>query len=254
MKIDDLQSIVEFIFKYIPSAAVLDEKLQNAKLIAHRGWHEKDVLENTLASFDLARKYGIYGIEFDIRWTSDYVPVVHHDRNTKRVFGEDEDVFSLTFTELRSRFPLIPTLEEVVLEYSNYLVLFIELKFDERYDMERCQVELQRLLYHHIPIQHYHFITLSIDCLKMIETFTNSCKFLIAKTNTKKISEICLDHDLAGFLGHFVLTTDNLVAKHHSSGQLIGTGQINNLNTLKRELNRDIDFIFTNKPWEIIAN
>ena len=45
---------------------------------------------------------------------------------------------------------------------------------------------------------------------------------LVATTNTKLISEQCLDKDYSGMLGHYLLTRE--IKKHQSIGQKVGVG------------------------------
>ncbi len=51
--------------------------------IGHRG-AAGEAPENTLASFDLAWRQGVDGIEFDVQLSSDHVPMVIHDARLSR--------------------------------------------------------------------------------------------------------------------------------------------------------------------------
>jgi len=51
--------------------------------IGHRG-APSEAPENTMASFDLAWRQGVNGIEFDVQLSSDGVPVVIHDAHLRR--------------------------------------------------------------------------------------------------------------------------------------------------------------------------
>src|SRR3982751_3684201 len=52
-------------------------------LLAHRGYHA-DAPENSMASFEAAIKCGVDGIETDVRLSADGLPVIIHDRVTRR--------------------------------------------------------------------------------------------------------------------------------------------------------------------------
>jgi glycerophosphoryl diester phosphodiesterase len=82
----------------------------------------------TLQAFDVVKDIGIWGLEFDVRWTKDRQPVVIHDKDTGRVFGQKATISQLTKSELISDFPLIPALEDVIQTYGKKLHLLIELK------------------------------------------------------------------------------------------------------------------------------
>lgn len=68
-------------------------------VVAHRG-ASADGPENTLAAFELARRQGTDGIEFDVRLAADGVPVVIHDETLRRTASLDRAVTSLTSAEL----------------------------------------------------------------------------------------------------------------------------------------------------------
>ncbi len=68
-------------------------------IIAHRG-ASSVAPENTLAAFERALQDGADGIEFDVRLTSDRVPVAIHDATLKRTAGLDASIASLSSNEL----------------------------------------------------------------------------------------------------------------------------------------------------------
>jgi len=83
----------------------------DCKIVSHRGEHDnKTVFENTIAAFDRVKKAGVWGIEFDIRWTKDLRPVVFHDRTLQRVFNSNIELNKVTLAELKEQCNLIPSL------------------------------------------------------------------------------------------------------------------------------------------------
>lgn len=66
---------------------------------AHRGLHDRDLPENSLAAFSFAFDNG-YAVETDVQLTKDGVPVLFHDENLKRMTGADALVEETTFEEL----------------------------------------------------------------------------------------------------------------------------------------------------------
>lgn len=69
-------------------------------LYAHRGLHsDPSPAENSLAAFAAARAGG-YGVELDIRLTSDEKVVVCHDNDLSRLCGADVRISELTYSEL----------------------------------------------------------------------------------------------------------------------------------------------------------
>lgn len=109
---------------------------------AHRGLHDENAPENTLAAFSLAIEGG-YGIELDVRLTSDKVPVVFHDATLSRVIGVDKKVSELTLEELKGyTFPgtdeRIPTFAKTLEFVDNRVPLLIELKGEDS-NTEVCE-------------------------------------------------------------------------------------------------------------------
>lgn len=89
-------------------------------LLGHRGARSiKSIPENTFSSFDRALADGCDGFEFDVRVTSDGVPVVCHNPRFKRI-----EIAQATV----DRFPELPLLEEVLDRYARRAFLDIELK------------------------------------------------------------------------------------------------------------------------------
>lgn len=70
-----LLQCMDFIFKHLPRRSPDPEKLKACKIVSHRGEHDNtSVYENTIAAFDGAMEQGVWGIEFDVRWTRDLQP------------------------------------------------------------------------------------------------------------------------------------------------------------------------------------
>jgi glycerophosphoryl diester phosphodiesterase len=85
--------------------------------VAHRGASDR-ALENSLSAFSIAVADGADMIEFDVRLTSDGVPVVFHDGRTGRTAKANLEVAGTTAACLRTAIlkngEAIPTLAEVL--------------------------------------------------------------------------------------------------------------------------------------------
>lgn len=73
------------------------------EFVAHRGYPRR-FPENTLASLEGAVAAGARFVEVDVQLTRDFVPVLFHDENIRRVCGMEGTISHYTFEELR-RFP-----------------------------------------------------------------------------------------------------------------------------------------------------
>ena len=103
-------------------------------VFAHRGLHKKDagVPENTLLAFRRAVEHG-YGMEFDVRFTSDKQLVVMHDNDLERMTGVNGKVSEMTLEELSGlrvggTDQPIPRFEQVLEMVDGRAPLIIELK------------------------------------------------------------------------------------------------------------------------------
>ncbi len=98
---------------------------------AHRGLHGSDVPENSMQAFRLAKQNG-YGIEFDVRLTSDKVAVIMHDDSLERVCGVKKKVSEITSEQLSEvKLPSgenVPTFAEMLSFIDGKVPLLIELK------------------------------------------------------------------------------------------------------------------------------
>lgn len=237
---------IDKIYAAIPRPLPDREKLDGCRIISHRGAYDnRAVFENTLAAFDRIQHAGVWGIELDIRWTRDLHPIVFHDANLKRLFGHECNICDLTLTELKSLFTMIPTLKEVIDRYAQKLHLMVELK-NEIYSepVYQCRV-LHDLFADLKPAVDFHFLSLDPDLFHMME-FVPSPAFLpIAELNVARISGLSIRKNYGGVLGHYLMLTEAVLQKHRKHHQKVGTGFVNSTECLFRELNRGVNWIFS---------
>lgn len=101
-------------------------------IIAHRGYHNNEIPENSLEAFKICLENKI-PIEFDIHILTDSNIVVFHDDNLYRMTGIDKNIEDLTYEELK-KYKLkntkerIPLLIDVLKLIDGQVLLDIELK------------------------------------------------------------------------------------------------------------------------------
>lgn len=100
-------------------------------LIAHRGFHNSQIPENTLPSFVKCVDKN-YIIELDIHILSDNTIVVYHDHNLKKLTGANKVIETLTYAQL-SKIKIdkkytIPTLKQVMHIVDGKVPMLIEIK------------------------------------------------------------------------------------------------------------------------------
>jgi glycerophosphoryl diester phosphodiesterase len=247
-------SAADWIVAKLPeSTAKRPSTLPELRLIAHRGaWKDRGCLENTFSAFDRAREAGVWGLEFDVRFTKDDVPVVHHDESLLRTFGRPLLIENLTLSTLKHEAPDVPTLAETVAEYGKSMHLFIEIKdsrshlTDLRFKriLEPCESAGLR------PEENFHFMSFHIPTLEAFNQrlgLSRRALVSIATTNPTEISDYTLNSGLKGFTCHWVMMSQAILQRHHSVHQVCGVGFANSKKSLHREWARGIDWIFTNE-------
>jgi glycerophosphoryl diester phosphodiesterase len=245
--LDLAMAVTDSIMAAIPRPMPARELIENCRIISHRGEHDNRVTrENTLDAFHIARDAGVWGIECDVSWTADCVPVICHDPNPERVFGHSLLINETTFDELRTRLPEIPTLREVVAEFGGNTHLMIELKGDTWPGDAGRTDELKHAL---ASIEHkkdYHLLSLDLQLYQHIDFVPSSCFFPVAETNINTVSQYAIENDCAGFAGHYLLLGENIRRQHDAMGQQTGTGFPTSENCFRRELNRGVQWVFSN--------
>lgn len=101
-------------------------------LIAHKGIHDGNIPENTIASFSKAVAFG-KPIELDLSMTKDKQIIVFHDKKLTRLFGIDSNIKDMTTGELNTlKFPnsteTIPLFRDVLQLINGKVPLIIEIK------------------------------------------------------------------------------------------------------------------------------
>ena len=248
-----LNRACDFVFAITPQKTPSKKNLRNCKIVSHRGQHDNiKVLENTLTAFDNALKNkGIFGIEFDFRWTKDIQPVVIHDPDLWRIFGSKIKISDITLSELKQRFPQIPSLEDVLLRYGGKTHLMVEAKEDYDFQPEKQDQILKDLFKNLQPIRDYHILSLSTRTLDLINFVENTAKIIVAVFNVKTLSKASLMKKYAGIGGHYLLLQNIILRQHLKFGQKIGVGFPKSKNSLFREINRGVEWIFCNESAKL---
>jgi glycerophosphoryl diester phosphodiesterase len=236
----------------IPQPVPDQVALRRCKIISHRGEHDNmSVIENTLPAFDNARVNGVWAIECDVRWTADLVPVICHDPCGQRLFGNPARVSELTFVNLRAKMPLIPSLAELLGKFGGNTHLMLEIKAEHYPRPQRQKAILQEQLSTLSPGLDYHFLALDPELFARVDFVPRKACVPVAQFNTARLSRAALETGCGGLTGHFLLLTDKLKQRHELAGQRVGTGFISSKNCLFRELNRGIEWIFSNDAVRI---
>uniref|UniRef100_A0A8C6EA13 Glycerophosphodiester phosphodiesterase 1 n=1 Tax=Moschus moschiferus TaxID=68415 RepID=A0A8C6EA13_MOSMO len=151
-----------FSFEPVPSRRAMQvlKPRDRVSAIAHRGGSH-DAPENTLAAIRQAAKNGAAGVELDLEFTSDGIPVLMHDSTVDRTTDGTGRLCDLTFEQIRKLNPAanhrlrndfpnekIPTLREAVAECLNHnLTIFFDVK-GHAYKMRQTDQNVVTALIH----------------------------------------------------------------------------------------------------------
>jgi glycerophosphoryl diester phosphodiesterase len=244
--------LADAIFDRVTGPVPSHEQLKQCKIISHRGVHDNHLIaENTIAAFEQAENAGVWGIELDVRWTRDFEPVVFHDPDLKRLYGVDKNISAYSFSGLRKRFPTIPTLSEVVHRFGRKRHLMIDVKMQPWLDSSKQVPRLYRILAPLEPSKDYHLITFHPEILAPMREIPMDARVAIASHWPALPSKWVRRHRWGGLCGHYLMVGKKIVKSHHQHGQKVGTAYIQSRNTLFRELNRGIDWIFSNSALRV---
>ncbi|KEZ75999.1 glycerophosphodiester phosphodiesterase [Salinisphaera hydrothermalis] len=243
---DALLWIAEAALAYWPRDRPTSEQLARAMIVAHRG--ERDgirVKENTLAAFDPVVAAGVAAIEFDVRYTADDEPVVVHDADLARVFGRPERIDALDWATLHRRVPEVPHLADIIARYADRAHLMIELKAR---GSARAEARLREHLRGLTPGAHYHVLALDPALFAAVAELPAAALAPVAKANWETIRDWSQRHDCGGIAGPFPFIRRADIRDCQRADRWIGSGFISRPGLMRREIGRDIPWIFTNRP------
>jgi glycerophosphoryl diester phosphodiesterase len=211
------------------------------RIVAHRGAWSSEVTENSLAAFTEAQKMGAWGIELDVHFTKDSVPVIHHDPTLNRVLKLNLEIADSTWAELQKQTQELISLERVLSLKPIHFMIEIKTRLSSR---ERAA--LGHVLTGLTPTVDYYLLALHPDLIFDSPQTPLAAWVLVGEYNLPRYTQLAIERGLAGVAGHYLLLHNGLVKTLHQAGKKAGVGFVPNQNLLQRELGRGIDWIFTN--------
>jgi len=222
----------------------LKEWMKSFIVIGHRGAPAYEP-ENTLKSFRRAIELGADGIELDVRFTADGVPVVFHDEDLKRLFNMDVKLNSLTLhqiRELKINGESIPVLEEVVREFGKKTIMFIELKEVGR------EEEVVRIIRENGDIEKTLIISFHPEALRNVKRVEPHAEVgLIVYRPPVRIRD-ALELKCSAVLPHYSLVTPRLVQELHAHGLAVYVWTVNDVALAKKMRGYGVNGIATDRP------
>lgn len=243
-------------------------------IAAHRG-ARAEAPENTHAAFEAAVRHGVDGMEFDVQFTLDDVPVIFHDNSVARILGINRPVSSFSYAEL-SRFDVgrwfapdfegeaIPTLESMFDKYAAKTALLVEIKSmpqwaGHRQPREKAALSVTRMIRDMVPAELTDRIfVLSFDpvILAMVHEDASGIKLVQnlhlpffnndkLRNANKEIFAFGLDADRL---------TRNFINRVHSLGRHIMAYPCNTAKEVDRALELGVDVVLTDNPGATVGH
>lgn len=221
---------------------------------AHRGYSAA-APENTLPAFQLAIDHGCERAELDVQMTKDGIVMVTHDANLRRCAGRNENIYDLTYDEVRrldaGRWfgqkytgTRVPTLEEVLDQCKGRIQLNIEIKPNAA--TPELEAETVRIIYEK-GFEH--------DCVITSQSYDTLCKVkeLAPEIQTGYILALGVGsyYDLPAadfFSVESTFITPGMVQQIHLRGKTISAWTVNRQEDASDLLSLGVDDIITDKP------
>lgn len=218
--------------------------LRDTRIISHRGQRGDDsAAENTFAAFDPLVPSGVWGLETDVRFTADNVPVIIHDADGLRVFGAQVKVANHSAAQLRALLPQVPTLAEFVARYHPRFHLMLELKAEPG-ATERARVAaVQSVLAPLAPGVDYHLMSLTPPLLDHYAV-PERAKISIGRFALRAVSAHVLARGQAALGAHYALLPQKLARRHLAQGQQLALGFPSSRNALRAQVLRGARWLY----------
>ena len=153
----------------------------------------------------------------------------------------------MNFSDLQVSHPLIPSVQEVVERFASRVHLMIEIKEEVYPDPDRQNRLLAGILEQLVPGRDFHLISLAPVMFDRLDAAPPAVFLPIAELQVARFSELAVRRGYGGLLGHYLLISRRVARRHRACGQRIGTAYADSRNCLLREVNRAVDWIFSNR-------
>lgn len=225
-------------------------------VIAHRGaWKNTGVPENSIAALQHAIRLGCWGSEFDVHMSADSIPFVLHDHSIQGISIETTPASELRKLKLTNGEPL-PTLEEYLLagKSQNNTRLILEIK-SSGISKERSLALTAKCveLVHKINVASItEYIAFDFEVCKKVKALDPDA--VVTYLNGDKSPADLAAAGLDGLDYHYSVLKKNesWLQDAHSRKLITNAWTVNDEETMKWLIDRNINFITTNEPEKLI--
>lgn len=204
-------------------------------LLGHRGARaSRQVPENTLASFELCLQHGCDGFEFDVRRSADGEALICHDAT----------YHGLEIAKTTSKSLALPTLEEVLLQFSSRAFLDIELK------VAGSEQPTVAALRRHLPQKGYVVSSFLPDVLTAIHALDASIPTGLLCASRKQLRSWPLS-PAEWVIAEVELADRKLIEQAHSSGRRIMVWTVNRTEKMRQFSDWGVDAIISDETERV---
>lgn len=244
-------------------------------ILGHRG-ASAVAPENTLGAFSQALADGADGIEFDVRLSRDYVPVVLHDANLKRTGLRDAVVRDLNSTDLAQcdvgswfstrdstyageKLPLLSQVFEVFRESRKHFYVEMKCETGEGDKLAEQVVQLTRAAGMGDRVVVESFDLAAIAAVKRHDAGVRTAALFepklsrpISTIRRSKMIDAALEAGAEEIALHHTLASDRLVQKSREAGLEVVVWTVDDARWIERARSLGIKALIANDPREMV--
>ncbi len=206
-------------------------------LLGHRGARaSRHIPENTMASFELCLQHGCDGFEFDVRCSADGVAVICHDPVIR----------GLEIGRTPADQTMLPTLEQVLQQFSSRAFLDIELK------VTGLETRLIEALHEYPPQKGYVVSSFLPEALSAVRNLDASIPlgFLCERENQVPPPTL----PIAWVIPNVELASKELTEQAHAAGRKIMVWTVNRADVMQRLVAWGVDAIISDETELLVRS
>jgi glycerophosphoryl diester phosphodiesterase len=251
-----MKVVAFFVLLVLCAFQIMSQDKITTRVIAHRGaWKNTGVPENSIAALQHAIQLGCWGSEFDVHMSSDSIPFILHDHSIQGIHIEKTPASELQKIKLTNGEPL-PTLEEYLLagKSQNKTRLILEIK-SSSISKERSLALAKKCveMVHKVNVASLtEYIAFDFDVCQKVKALDPNA--IVTYLNGDKSPEELAAAGLDGLDYHFSVLKKNEAWLQDAKSRKLVTNAwtVNDEETMKWLIDRQVDFITTNEPEKLI--
>jgi len=221
--------------------------------------------ENTLSAIKLAWELGAYGAECDVMLTADKKVVLFHDKNTKKLTGQNLSVEEATWEVLKPLVVIpretnrpeytnetIPLLEDVLAVIPEDRMLVIEIKTGPE-----ILPHLREVIAQHWERGKISFIAFDFETIKQAKALYPevNCYYLSSfKSDTNKHFDAVVESGLDGVDLRYNIIDEELMERCNASGLDVWCWTVNDPEMAKKMQQLGVSAVTTDRPAWLKSN